>query len=357
MADIDQQALLEALGGLGVSTPQQPAVSPYGVDPDFKKRLKETIERQISGQNHAADTQLQMIKSQLENSTPQADLSPAMGYLNSISKHPVDLNSYQKPEDPGLESQRAQDQFRGYLGTKDKISDNEASLLKLGLTPNTSQQRAGLARERMDEIAHRNVVQNIIKDKPLNDRLNQYNNLSNALTTFSHSDITNPNSLAELQQAIRGNMGIKGSSGVGEREETYFKSLGLNGAKFKQFLTGNPEDLKKDPKFSELIKHLQNLATIEQKNIQSLADRRLMAVAGGHASIYKRRPDLRSDLESLKTGYQGQFSGDDQNQVQAGVPVSSGAANANASESGPHGAVVQQNGQTYKWNPKTKAYE
>lgn len=146
----------------------------------------------------------------------------------------------------------------------------------------------------VDRREHERVLSRINANPNVKQRLTQYQNLDNALGIVTQSDNLTPQQIMEFQQAVRANLGIKGSSGVGEREETFFKTLGMKAENWKQFLTGDPAMISKD---SNLIHHFQNLAKIEQQNISSQFDKSLGAAAGGHKSMYDRRPDLKEDLK------------------------------------------------------------
>lgn len=148
--------------------------------------------------------------------------------------------------------------------------------------------------------AHQRNIQALKKDPVLTKRLNQYQNLDNALSIITHADVVTPQQFAEFQQAVRSNMGISGTGGVGEREETYFKSAGLNAAAWKQFLTGDPVALSKD---SHAMEHFRNLAKVEQNNIKKQYTSRIKAVTGGNASVYREHPELQEDLDDLISSF------------------------------------------------------
>jgi hypothetical protein len=156
-----------------------------------------------------------------------------------------------------------------------------------------------------DRREHERVITRLSSNPVVKQRLQQNQNLDNALSIITNSDHLTPQQIHEFQQAIRGNLGIKGGGGVGEREETYFKSAGLNAANWAQFLTGEPASLAKD---SKMVQHLRNLAQIEQGNIRKQYDKALSAASGGHASMYARRPDLKADLDDAIKGFSEQMA-------------------------------------------------
>lgn len=148
-------------------------------------------------------------------------------------------------------------------------------------------------RERTDQMVHQRNLQALKKDTQLNERLRQYANLSNALATINDAEQVTPQQIDEFQQAVRSNLGIKGSGGVDERSKTYINSLGLNAERIQQFITGDPASIAKD---SNLLNHLRDLARVEQANIAAQMDKRISAITAGNKSVYARRSDLRNDL-------------------------------------------------------------
>lgn len=183
-----------------------------------------------------------------------------------------------------------------------------------------------------DRRLHGQVLGKLQSDKQLNQRLVQYQNLDNALSNFSNAEHTTPQQLDELQQSIRSNLGIKGSSGVGEREHTYINSLGLSSDRMKQFLTGNPSDIAKD---SNLLTHLKDLAKLEQGNIHDQFEGRMNAVTSGYEDLYDRRPELKAGLMNAIKAYKGQITTplSDVNQAQSSETGTGGLIpSANASE-------------------------
>ena len=166
------------------------------------------------------------------------------------------------------------------------------------------QESLDLRKDVVDRREHERVLSRINSNPNVKQRLTQYQNLDNALNNLANSDHLTLEQFNEAQQAVRANLGIKGQSGVGEREGTYLKSLGLNAQHFEQFLTGVPSDISKQ---NEFLKHIQNLANLEKKNISSQFDKSLGASSSGHASMYARRPDLKEDLKDALTSQREQL--------------------------------------------------
>lgn len=159
--------------------------------------------------------------------------------------------------------------------------------------------------EKQANQIHTGVVAKLQRDPILKQKLTQLQNLSSALSNFDNADHPTPQSFDELQQAVRANLGIKGSSGIGEREHTTMNSLGLNTARMMQFATGNPQDIAKDAGFA---KHIKDLVKLEQKNIKSQVEKHLGTLTAGHASMYSKYPALKADLEDLTSAYGGEFN-------------------------------------------------
>lgn len=213
------------------------------------------------------------------------------------------------------ESQRATGLLRQLTGNKaiPDLSREEAekaySLAGGIYKADKSGDRINIRQEGMEDWRDRQVHKDIINkakgDKVLVQRLTQAQNLDNALTAFERGTAT-PQQFEELQQAVRANMGIKGTSGIAEREATKLNSLGQRGASVLQFLTGNPQDVNKfiNP---AMIEHVKSLVDIERKNIRKQADQRLRAVTAGQGNVYNRRPDLRADLEEAVAAQSSQF--------------------------------------------------
>lgn len=157
--------------------------------------------------------------------------------------------------------------------------------------------------DRLDFMAHQRTLSAIRSDKNLRDKLVQYQNLGNAMSNLVNADHMTPQQFDEAQQAIRANLGIKGSSGVGERERTQLNALGISADRIQQILSGKPTDID-NPEF---VDHIKDLAGLETNNIKQQYSGRLNAVAGGNASMYDRRPDLQGDLQGMIGANQAQL--------------------------------------------------
>lgn len=210
------------------------------------------------------------------------------------------------------------------------------------------QQSLDLRKDVVDRREHERVLTRVASNPVVKARLTQYQNLDNALAAVSQAENLTPQQVHEFQQSIRSNLGIKGTGGVGEREETYFKSLGLNAANMKQFLTGDPATLAKD---SKMMIHLKDLAAVEQSNIRKQLEKALSAASGGHGSMYARRPDLKQDLMESLAAQSEQIA------PAQGVMPNQGLIPANQQAAPAKPKTIKQNGITYTLNPQTGEYE
>ncbi len=190
--------------------------------------------------------------------------------------------------------------------TTPKMKGIEASKVKFDSNEEYRKHTIGDRNDTKDRREHERVLTRVNSNPNVKARLTQYQNLDNALKTITDADSLTPQQIMEFQQAVRSNLGIKGTSGVGEREETYFKTAGLNAANWKQFLTGEPAAIAKD---SKLLNHFKNLANIEQQNISKQFDKSLGAASAGHASMYSRRADLKADLMDALSAQKEQVGG------------------------------------------------
>jgi hypothetical protein len=209
-----------------------------------------------------------------------------------------------------------------------KAHEIEASKVRYQTANEYKKAGVDLRNDRMDRSEHEKVLGRINSDPQVKQKLSQFSGISNAFSIINEADTLTPEQIKEFQQTIRSNLGMKGAGGVGEREETYFKSLGLNAARMREFLTGDPVSISKD---SKLVAHFKQLAGIEQNNVRAQYDRAIKAAASGHASMYGRRPDLYEDLRDSIEQHQGQLA-----------PIESAAPAA--APPGPQGGLVKPQG-------------
>ena len=105
------------------------------------------------------------------------------------------------------------------------------------------------------------------------------------------------------------------------------KSLGLNAANMRQFITGEPAELSKN---SKMMQHLKDLANVEMKNIGGQYGKSLKGLLAGHASVYDRNPELKADMADFIQSQTEQAQ--DPGVSGGGSPVSSGAGWGNDQE-------------------------
>jgi hypothetical protein len=154
--------------------------------------------------------------------------------------------------------------------------------------------------DRMDsrhETIHGRYVKDVVADPMVNQLITTSNNLENAVQNFKKGGAT-PQEFQELQQAVRSNAGVKGTSGVDERAETYLNSLGIRKDKFLQFLTGDPQSvMQSDPKFADQV---IQLAELERQNKAKQAKAQMEKKASSHKSFYDKpeNRDRAADLQS-----------------------------------------------------------
>lgn len=271
----------------------------------FAKGYSDAQDRKMKRMEQEA--QIEAMKTKMQREQDQSDLTAiAMGKAKGSDGHWQDA-----PLSPREQSQETLKAALGGLDISGRDALGNPNAYKgnptlpgyiraqtpalVGLNRNErAEESMNIRRDTQDRREHERVLTRINSNPNVKARLTQYQNLDNALGIITQSDSLTPQQIYEFQQAVRSNLGIKGSSGVGEREETYFKTAGLNAANWKQFLTGEPAAIAKD---SKLLNHFKNLATIEQQNISGQFDKSLSAASGGHKSMYGRRPDLKEDLK------------------------------------------------------------
>lgn len=150
--------------------------------------------------------------------------------------------------------------------------------------------------DRLDNTNHQQLLRAVKKDDILGSLQTTSQNLQNALTNLDRSGEITPQAFQDLQQVVATNAGVKGPGGVGERQDRYMNSIGLKGDNLKQFLTGNPSDLGQDNK---MVNYFKQLANFELQNKAQQVQERLDKLTAGNESMYERRPDLKSGLDSI----------------------------------------------------------
>lgn len=159
-------------------------------------------------------------------------------------------------------------------------------------------------KQMQDNTIHSQVLGKLDTNKALTARLTQYQNLDNAYSNLLGTGPVTAQKIQDFQQGIIKNLGISGSSGVGERGERYYNSLDLKAGAGLQFLTGNPVDLAS----SKFLPGLIDQAKTEQQNISGQMNKQIGALTSGHGSMYDRRPDLKADLDQAVAAHISQFA-------------------------------------------------
>ncbi len=220
-----------------------------------------------------------------------------------------------------------------------QLQDRKADLSEKKMLSAMNNQNTGrdfrekLQEDRQANIGHRQTVSAIKGNKVLKDRLTQYTNLGNNLAIIEQADVTTPQSIDEAQQGIRGNLGIKGTGGVDERDRTRLNSMALEIKRLRQYMTGKPQDVGKD---NEILEHIKNLARVERANVKQAFEQQLAVAAGGNDWIYSdpvHGPKYKPSLDALIASSMDQMGDIPQGKKPSdGAAYPSGAPNANWTE-------------------------
>lgn len=184
--------------------------------------------------------------------------------------------------------------------------------------------------EQVDYNVHKSAVDSVVNDKSTNNLLTTMQNLQQAKQNFLKGGAT-AQEFNELQQAVRSNLGIKGNGGVGEREATYLKELGIDVGSVNQFITGNLADVTKSA--PEMANQIMKLVDLETANKQRLGLQQIDKNSLKYGSFYKR-PSMQAhygDFQNTVQAQKDQFlaaSGGAGGSSQ--VPVPGGAASSQA---------------------------
>ena len=195
---------------------------------------------------------------------------------------------------------------------------------------NIGAQKAQSFEDRQVQRIHAQMVSQAKRDPILKAYMGQYSNLNNAISNLANADHMTPQQFDEAQQAVRANLGIKGTSGVNERDKTMLSSLGYNVDRLLQFATAKPSDIaQNDP----IVQHIKQLAALEQNNINAQAERRIGAVLQGNDWIYNdpRYSYLKDSLLPFKQSLSGQY----QNTPLMNQAVAKGHAYSNKNPTAP----------------------
>lgn len=334
-------------------------VLPTGAESDPKlKELQNMLRDKIAAgqqkQEQNIDLNRAMLMGQL-GKKQGVDLSGGYAVARMLGAKDAG-EGYKAPEDV---TKGAETALGGLTKAQQALSDDQINQLKAELNNRLLQQSVGAQRnqimqDRMDRNEHMKIIGDVKKDPISRDYAGKMNAIDRSNILLDKAKNVTTASLEEYQQGIRSALtNIKGSGGVGERAETYIKTLDMQIAKIQQAFG----DLDSIPKDHPLVIHLRDLADHAQNVISQQLEKRMTAVAGGRKSLYGRRPDLLGDLDELKTQMkdsaapEGDFSA-----AEASNPhknsLGSDTATANSKPK-----TVTQNGNTYTLNQKTGMYE
>lgn len=240
------------------------------------------------------------------------NLAPLAALADSWSGSKL-AQAYTPPESAGEHNQKVIGMQGNLAALQGNLTKEQTDLLKdklAGLVGiDKANKDSGMTNSfiaRADETNHRTNLQDLKNNKPLQQRLQQSTNLANAMSVLDNAVKKPPQQLSELQQTIRANMGIKGTSGLGEREKDYFNNAGLDADRLQQYLFGSINDVGESQ--AEVISHLRDMVGIEQRNVRAQADQMMNTQISGQEAMYQRRPDLFAGLQNALKASQGQFS-------------------------------------------------
>jgi len=145
--------------------------------------------------------------------------------------------------------------------------------------------------------AHQANIQALKKDTNLRQNLSNMQRIENGLNNAVAVEKLTPQSFHELQQAIRSSI-TKGTGGVDERAETYYKSMGLSGKQLMQFISDAPQNLSKNDPF---VKHVLEIGKLELENLKRQNMNQAKMLTSGNRSIYEdpRYKHYQADLDDL----------------------------------------------------------
>lgn len=237
------------------------------------------------------------------------DYRPLAAFVGGLNHGNPQLLKAAEDIAPESQAKRAENLIGQQQALTKLVGDNNSAKamaqLMLGQQRNDGMQaRQGTQIEKMNNTVHQKNL-NETNDPIIKGLQTSYQNLENAERNFREGGMS-PQEFVELQQAVRSNLGLKGTSGVHERDATRLTSFGLNAATFHQFLTGNLQDVnKQNPGFVDQILKVTNL---EKQNKFAQAKKIMDARALGHATFYSKNPELKNDYTNSQKAILGQFS-------------------------------------------------
>lgn len=252
----------------------------------------------------AGITGLEDYINQYKSKPTGVDLSALGGLLSSLDPRFQSLSQSLEKSRPETESAKAE-KLAGLMqklqASKSQASKGLLSTLNAQLkamdTGNVLKQKFDMRQNAIDESNKQKVLNRLNNNIGLRNEMSSQMGLRSAFAVLENADEITPQILHDFQQILATNMGVRGQSGVAERGERYFNTAGLDWAKWKQYVLGNPEDLGKD---NAIIEHLRKMGTVEKDLLGKRIDKHLNALAAGNKSMFQRRPDLKEDvMESI----------------------------------------------------------
>ncbi len=248
-----------------------------------------------------------------ERGLKDVDLSPLMALAKSWNPQSTLADTYKAPESleehnknatalSGMYEQRANDVAKTQA---DLVKDKLNALIGIDRSNKEMSPALDMMRDRLDNSIHQKTVTAVKNDPVIRNLYQGSRNIANALSALDEAKVATPQQFAELQQGIRKNLGITGTSGVEERDRIMLNSLGVDTDRVQQYLFGQPTDITKD--VPEFIDHLKNLVQIVQRNNMMQMQSHLQSKMAGNKSFYQRRPDLANDLQDLGSATTAQF--------------------------------------------------
>jgi hypothetical protein len=320
-------------------------------------------------QAHAAKTQYE-----LDNMDPTSDVSHTKyGFLKQVTEGSHPGSTQQWPEEmSGSSIDNMQPLMRsdiqGQYGLvkvnmqgensmnktekEGQIQKDVANIKNKGLldAANARNSSANPRVAQRDQTIHNQNLAAVNKDSIASGLQTTYNNLQNAVSNFQKGGAT-PQEFQELQQGVRSNLGIKGTSGVNERADTYLTDLGLKADEKKQFLFGDLQSVMEN--HPQLANQVLKMADLEVQNKRAQYQARIQQLKAGHASFYKNHPDLSQDYDATAQAGLGvmgitQPSQGGGQKVQSGGGLISPSSGSGASVNDPD---VQNYAQTHNISP------
>lgn len=278
---------------------------------------------------------IEQLQNQLGRLSPEqapVNLKPLLAWADTVNNTRT-ADSYAPPVNESLRS-KLKDQIEK---AKSDVQGNDLKLLEalnkreLGDDRNENMAKASQAKVSQlgntDEARNARIHNDNLKqldDKYAQNLLTTYNNLANAKSNFEVGG-ANANEFHELQQAVRSNLGIKGQSTGVERKDTYLRSLGINAAAMKQFLTSENTDIRSYS--PELVDAVMTMVNNEMDLKRKAVEEHIATKSAGQTAFYSRPGNAgrKADYQSFINNRFKQFGGgQQQNQSPTGQSASQG---------------------------------